>query len=161
MKNKKFKLSHLFLGIAGLLIIEGALIHFLPMEVLDEWLVIFFVIIGVGMNIYVSIEAIEEVSGHLRLLLFLSLIVLEFVVFFAFEYWYLLLLQPASFPTLTPDFFSLLLHSTMVFVFNPLYLPATTVGRALLLANTLSALSLVLFILQNVWQIHPRIPESS
>jgi hypothetical protein len=161
MKNKKFKLSHLFLGITALLIIEGILIRFLPMAILDEWLVIVFVIIGVGMNIYVAIEAIEEVSGHLRLLLFLLLIVLEFIVFFAFEYWYLLLLQPASFPTLTPGFINLLLHSTMIFVFNPIYLPATTVGRALLLANTLSALALVLFILQNVWQIHPKMPEAS
>lgn len=160
MKNKKFKLSHLFLGIAGLLIIEGALLWFLPVVTINEWLILLFVIVGVGLNIYVAIEAIEEVKGHLQLLLFLLLIVLEFITFFSFEYWYLLLLQPASFPTLTPDFLSLLLHSTMVFVFNPLYLPATVVGRVLLLINTLSALSLVLFILQNIWQIHPKIPKS-
>jgi hypothetical protein len=42
----------------------------------------------------------------------------------------------------------------MVFVFNPLYLPATIIGRVLLAINTLSALGLVLFILQNIWQIH-------
>ena len=159
MKNKKFKLSHLFFGIAGLLVVEGALIFYLPIVTINEWLVIIFVIIGVGMNMYVAIEAIEEVKGHLRLLSFLLLIVLEFIVFFAFEYLFLLILQPASFPTLTPDAFSLVLHSTMVFVFNPLYLPATIVGRALLIINTLSAISLVLFILQNIWQIHSEKPK--
>ncbi len=160
MKNKKFRLSHLFLGIVGLLAIEAILLWLLPVMIINEWLIIVFVIVGVGMNIYVAIEAIEEVKGHLQLLVFLSLIVLEFIIFFSFEYWYLLLVQPASFPTLTPDFFSLLLHSTMIFVFNPLYLPATMAGRALLLINTLSALSLVLFILQNIWQIYPKKPKS-
>lgn len=160
MKNKKFKLSHLFFGITGLLVVEGALIFSLPIVTINEWLVIIFVIIGVGMNMYVAIEAIEEVKGHLRLLSFLLLIVLEFIVFFAFEYLFLLILQPTSFPSLTPDAFSLVLHSTMVFVFNPLYLPATIVGRALLIINTLSAISLVLFILQNIWQIHSEKPKS-
>jgi len=160
MKYKKFKLSHLFLGITGLLVVESVLIFLLPVVTINEWLIILFVIIGVGMNTYVAIEAIEEVRDHLRLLSFLLLIVLEFIVFFAFEYLFLLLLQPASFPTLTPDIFSLFLHSTMVFVFNPLYLPATMVGRVLLIINTLSALGLVLFILQNIWQIHSEKPKS-
>ena len=155
MENNKFKLSHLFLGITGLLILEGALLWFLPLVIINEWLIILFVVVGVGINIYVSIEAIEEVKSHLRLLLFLLLIVLEYIIFFAFQYWFLILLQPESFPTLPTDIFSLLLHSTMIFVFNPLFLPATIVGRVLLLINTLSALSLVMFILQNVWQIHP------
>jgi hypothetical protein len=112
------------------------------------------------MNIYVAIEAIEEVKGRLHVLIFLSLVVLEFIIFFSFEYWYLLLIQPASFPVLTTDWLSLLLHSTMVFVFNPIYLPATVAGRALLLINTLGALGLVLFILQNIWQLRLEKPES-
>lgn len=160
MKYKKFKLSHLFLGILGLLIIESILIFFLPTVTIKEWFIILFVIIGVGMTTYVAIEAIEEVRDHLELLSFLLLIVLEYIIFFAFEYLFLVLIQPESFPTLTPDAISLFLHSTMVFVFNPLYLPATIVGRILLIINTLSALGLVLFILQNVWQIHSEKPKS-
>jgi hypothetical protein len=113
------------------------------------------------MNIYIAIEAIEEVKSHSHVLVFLSFIVLEFIIFFSFEYWYLLLIQPESFPTLSMDVLSLILHSTMVFVFNPLYLPATVAGRALLIINTLSALGLVLFILQNIWQIRPRVSDSS
>lgn len=153
MKDKKFKLSHLLLGIAGLLLIEAALLWFLPAVGTNEVLILIFGIVGAGMNIYVAIKAIEQAKSRLHVLVFLSLIVLEFIIFFSFEYWYLLLVQPASFPTLNIDLLSLLLHSTMVFVFNPIYLPATTVGRALLLVNTLSALGLVLFILQNIWQL--------
>lgn len=153
MKNKKFKLSHLFLGIVGLLIIQAFLLLFWPVANMNEGLIIVFGIVGVAMNIYVAIEAIEEVKGRLQMLVFLSLIVIEFIIFFSFEYWYLLLEQPASFLTLSADFLSLLLHSTMVFVFNPIYLPVTAVGRALLLINTLGALGLVLFILQNIWQL--------
>ncbi|MDE2399529.1 MAG: hypothetical protein KGL67_00740 [Patescibacteria group bacterium] len=159
MKGGKFKPSHLFLGIAGLLIIEAFLLWFLPVVAANETFILIFAILGAGMNIYVSVEAIKEVQGHMRILAFLSLVVLEFIAFFAFEYYFLLLVQPASFPTLTDDIISLLLHSSMVFVFNPLYLPATLAGRTLLLINTLSALGLVLFILQNIWQLRPKLSE--
>lgn len=159
MKVKKFKLFHLFWGIVGLLIIQAFLLWLWPTANTNESLILVFGIVGVAMNIYVAIEAIEEVKGRLQMLTFLSLIVVEFIIFFSFEYWYLLLEQPASFPVLTTDFLSLLLHSAMVFVFNPIYLPATAVGRALLLINTLGALGLVLFILQNIWQLRDK-PES-
>lgn len=160
MKDKKFKLSHLLWGIIGLLIVQAFLLLFWPAADTNESLIIIFGIIGVAMNIYVAIEAIEEVKGRLQMLTFLSLIVIEFITFFSFEYWYLLLEQPASFPTLTADFLSLLLHSAMVFVFNPIHLPATAIGSALLLINTLGALGLVLFILQNIWQIRLDKPKS-
>lgn len=160
MINKKFKPSHLFLGIGGLLIIQAALLHFLPAVTANEEFILIFGIIGVGMNIYVAVKAIEEIKGRLPMLVFLSLIVLEFIIFFSFEYYFLLLVQPASFPMLTTDWLSLLLHSTMVFVFNPIYLPETVAGRALLLINTLGALGLVLFILQNIWQLRLDISKS-
>jgi hypothetical protein len=155
MNNKKFRLSHLFLGITGLLVVQAALLLLFPLVSTNEELIIVFAILGSGIHIYVALEAIEEVRGRLQMLAFLSIIVLEFITFFSFEYWFLLLVQPASFPTLGPDPLSLFLHSTMVFVFNPLYLPATAVGRVLLLVNTLSALGMVLFILQNIWQLRP------
>jgi hypothetical protein len=159
--EKKFKLSHLFMGITGLLLIQAVLLKFLPVVAASEGFIILFGIIGAAMNIYVAIEAIKEVKGHLHMIMFLWLIVLEFIVFFSFEYWFLLLVQPASFPSLNPDVLSVLLHSTMVFVFNPIYLPVTLAGRALLLINTLSALGLVLFILQNIWQLRTNISEPS
>ncbi|MFA6353636.1 MAG: hypothetical protein WCW93_01755 [Candidatus Paceibacterota bacterium] len=160
MKDKKFTLFHLFWGIVGLLIAQAFLFWFWPNASINTGLILIFGIVGVGMNIYVAIEAIEEVSSRLEMLIFLSLIVLEFILFFSFEYWFLILEQPASFPTLTADFLNLVLHSTMVFIFNPIHLPATAVGSALILINTLGTLGLVLFILQNVWQLRPANPDS-
>ncbi len=90
------------------------------------------------------------------MLVLLSVVTLELLIFFAFQYLFLLGVEPTSFPTLLADPVSLGLHSTMIFVFNPLYLPATALGRALLLVNTLGALGLVLFILQNVWQFRSK-----
>ena len=161
MKTKKFKLWHLFLGAAGLLLAEAILLRFIPGRHADEALILLCAIFGAVMNLYVSIEAIEEVKSRTHLLAFLSLIVLEFIVFFAFEYRFLLAIQPSSFPTLAADPISLLLHSTMIFIFNPLYLPGTIMGRVFLIVNTFGALGLVLFILQNVWQLRsPRAHES-
>jgi len=160
MKDKKLKLSHLFLGTAGLLVIEAILLWTLRVVNIEEGIIFLCAILGTVMTIYIAIKAIEEVKNHLHVLVFLSLIVLEFIIFFSFEYWYLLLVQPASFPTLSLDALSLFLHSSMVFVFNPLYLPATVAGRALLVINTLGALGLVLFILQNIWQIRSKVSDS-
>jgi hypothetical protein len=155
MKNKKFKLSHLFLSITCLLVFQGIIFKSFPMVATDLGLILFFGVVGTGMNIYVAIEAIKEVRASLYMIIFLWLIVLEFIVFFSFEYWFLILVQPTSFPLLHADVMSILLHSTMVFVFNPYDLPATFAGRGLLLINTLGALGLVLFILQNIWQLRP------
>jgi hypothetical protein len=152
MERRKFKLWHSLLGTVALLAVEGTLVHFWPMPGASEWIIFSLAILGSAFNIYIATEVIEEVRNTSYMLALLFVIVMEFVVFFAFQYWYLLFAQPASFPTLVTDPVSLLLHSTMIFVFNPLYLPATGAGRALLLINTLTALGLVLFILQNVWQ---------
>ncbi len=156
MKDKQFKLSHLFLGTIILLVIQATLFFFIQAANTNEGLIILFGVIGAVMNIYVAIEAIEEVRGRLQTLAFLSLIVLGFIIFFSFEYWFLILVEPNSFPALSADFLTLFLHSTMVFVFNPIYLPATAVAKILFLINTLGSLGLVLFILQNIGQLKPK-----
>ena len=153
MNPKKFKPSHLFIGIAILITLEILLIHFLPVVAANEIFILIFALLGSIINIYVSIEAIEEVKGRLKMLGFLSLIVLEFILFFALQYWFLVSVQSTSFPTLPTDPISLILHSTMIFVFNPLFIAETLAGRTLLLIHTLSSLALVLFILQNIWQL--------
>jgi hypothetical protein len=153
-KVKKFEILHLFFGIIGLLVLEGILLQFLPIRGMEEAIIIPFTLIGTIVNMYFAIEAIEKVNSRLAMLGLLFFIILEFITFFAFEYWYLIIFDPASFPTVTPDMLSLLFHSTMVFVLNPLYLPATAAGKALILINTLSSLGIVIFILQNIWQLH-------
>ncbi len=159
MQTKKFKLHHLFLGIAALLAVEALLMKFFASVGMHEAVILLASIIGSILTLYVSVEAIEEVRNKSHLIVFLSLIVIEFIVLYAFQYGFLLKAATASFPTLSPDALSLLLHSTMVFVFNPLNVPGTSFGRLLLLVNTLSALSLAMFILQNIWQLRSKLTK--
>lgn len=151
MSRKKFKLWHSILGLTVLVALQGTFVYVAPIGA-TVWLILCAAILGSSATVYVATEVIEEVRNATYMLVLLTAVVTEFIVFFAFEYWYLLIVSPASFPTLAPDAVSLLLHSTMVFVFNPLYLPGTFIARALLLINILSALGLVLFILQNITQ---------
>jgi hypothetical protein len=116
------------------------------------WLILLGAAAGAVGNIYVATEVIEEVRNAWHMLMLLSIIVGEFVIMFSFQYGYLLMLEPGSFPMLVMNPVTLLLNSVMVFVFNPLYMPATLGGQALLLVNILGALGLVLFILQNIGQ---------
>jgi hypothetical protein len=103
-------------------------------------------------TIFVATEVIEEVRGSFHMLMLLTAVVMQFVIFFAFQYFFLTAVQPAAFASLPLDAVSLVLHSVMIFVFNPLYVPDTIAGRALLLIETFGALGLVLFVLQNINQ---------
>jgi hypothetical protein len=109
-------------------------------------------IIGSLITIFVATEVIEEVRGAFHMLVLLTAVVAQFVIFFAFQYYLLLSAEPLSFPTLLTDPVSLLLNSVMVFVFNPLYVPNTDAARGLLLIETFAALGLALFVLQNISQ---------
>lgn len=145
-----FRLSHSLLGGAALLLIEAGALALAP--AIGDWIIYACAVAGSIGALYIATEVIEEVRGARHMLGLLSVVVGEFVVFFAFQYRFLLAVDPASFPNLPQDPVGLLLHSTMVFVFNPLWVPATGDGRMLLFVNTLAALGLVLFVLQNVWQ---------
>lgn len=151
MKNGSFTLWHSLISTGLLVIVEGSLLMFVQHS-LGIWILLLAAAIGAIGNIYVSTEVIEEVRNAWHMLWLLSAIVTEFVLFFAFQYGYLLFIQPESFPTLLNTPISLVLNSVMVFVFNPLFMPATEWGQSLLLVNTLGALGLVLFILQNIGQ---------
>jgi hypothetical protein len=147
----KFKLSHSIAGLAALLVIQGLGVYALP-QLAMAWLTLAFAAAGAIVTLYVATEVIEEVRNAQRMLALLSAVSAEFVIFFAFEYLFLTMVSTTAFPTLPHDAVSLGLHSMMIFVFNPLYLPGNALGRALLLINTASALGLVMFILQNIWQ---------
>jgi hypothetical protein len=151
MKRQKFKLWHSVSGLVAAVAVQWLCLEFFP-PIIVEWLVLVCAAAGALATIYVATEVIEEVRNARHMLTLLVLVVAEFVVFFACEYWLLMMALPSSFPTLPYDLTSALLHSVMVFVFNPIYLPGCAFGRALLLIDTLGALGLVLFILQNVWQ---------
>ena len=156
MRLQKFKLWHSLAGMVVLLLVERGLL-LVAAPALREPLIDLIALVGAGVMIYVGFEIIEEVKSPLNMLVFLSAVVAELVVFFAFQYLFLLSVDPQSFPTLGLDPVSLLLNSVYVFVFNPLYLPADGAGRTLLLINTMGALGLVLFILQNITQFRRKL----
>lgn len=152
----KFKLSHSLWGTAGALALEALVMLFAPTLALAAVLCI--AALGAAGNLYVATEVVEEVRAVQRMMLLLCVVLAEFVVFFAFQYHFIEKLSPASYPTLGPDAASLALQSIMVFVFNPLYIPADTAGRVLLIINTAASLGLVLFVLQNVWHLRREHP---
>ncbi len=162
LRSRPFKFSHSILGNALLVIIELVLLHAFVFSHLPQaasiniGIILLAAVIGSVMTIYLATEIIEEVRGALHMITLLCGIVLEFVLFFLFQYLFLMRVQPGSFPTLQLDPLSLMLHSVMVFVFNPLYLPATASGRALLLVQTFAALALVLFVLQNIGEFRKK-----
>lgn len=157
--RRKFEISHVFAWTALALIVE-AVVVFSPIDWVPAQARILSVLaiaaVVAIVNIVIATEAIEEVRGALRMLIILAILMAKFMVFFAFQYWFVLVIDPASFPQLSPDALSLLLASIMAFVFNPLALPATDAGRALLIINTFGALGLVLFVLQNINQFRLR-----
>jgi hypothetical protein len=161
MKRKRFRLWHSILGMGALVLVEATLLWFLrsSSEPVRSAGVLVFAAIGAVSNIIVATDAIREVRNATHMLVLLSAVITEFVLYFTFQYWYLLAIAPNSFSGLHDDPVSLLLHSTMIFVFNPIYLPTGTTSRILVLINTLGALVLVLFVLQNVWQF--RAPEKA
>src|SRR4051812_23247449 len=119
IKTKKtFRLSHSLIGGAGLLVLEALAIVLAPD--ITDWLVCVAAVLGSIAALSIATEVIEEVRSARHMLQLLVAVVAEFVLFFAFQYYFLLGFDPNSFPTLSLDPLSLLLHSTMIFVFNPL-----------------------------------------
>jgi hypothetical protein len=149
--RKKFQLWHSLLGGMLLLVVEAGALRLAP--AIADWIICAAAIFGSVVALYVATEVIEEVRGMRHMLELLSIVIGEFVIFFAVQYHFLAHIDPTAFPGLSGDPLSLLLNSTMVFVFNPLWVPQSGGGRALLLVNTLAALGLVLFVLQNISQI--------
>jgi len=156
MPKKKFRFSHSLWGGLVLLVAEWLLVRFVLATTAGEVLVCAAAALGSIGVLYIAAEIIEEVRSSRHMLALLFALVAEFVVFFAFQYAFLLGVSPKSFPALDGSALTLALHSVMVFVFNPIYLPATAAGQALLFINTLAALALVLFVLQNVWQFRTK-----
>jgi hypothetical protein len=151
MSRPKFQVWHSVAGLVALAFVQVVVVRGVAMPFASLAMLAGALAGALGL-LYVSMEVIEEVRSSRHMLVLLSFVLTEFVVFFAGEYGILGLFSPESFPTLSIEPTSLLLHSIMVFVFNPLYLPADVLGRSLLLIHTAGALGLVLFILQNVWQ---------
>lgn len=154
MQRTPFRLWHSAGALALVLFVQCLITSIIPSLAL--WAALCASVIATPFLVYVSTEVIAEVHLARRMLMLLSVVVAEFVVFFAFQYAFFAVASPESFPTLPHDPVALLLQSVMVFVFNPLYIPDTSLGRALMLINTFGAVVLVLFIFQNMHSFRHR-----
>jgi len=152
MRARRFTISHSAIGVVGLLLVEALIVFIVPP--IGTFMVILSAVAGGVGIVVIATDIVEEIRNSRRMLLLLSATVIEFIVFFAFQYHFLMHLDPASFQNLVPEPVSLLLQSTMVFALNPLYMPESVGAKALLLVNTLESLVLALFVLQNIWQLH-------
>jgi hypothetical protein len=161
MKNHSFKLWHSLIGTGVLLLAELVALHVPAARSVREIVILSGAVIGTVITIYVATEVVEEVRGRTYMFTILTVVMLQFIVFFAIEYWFMCRIQPDSFPTMSVDAVTLALHSVMIFVFNPLYLPGTVAGRALLLINTFGSLALVLFVLQNISELRSKSLDAS
>jgi len=154
MRRPRFHLWHSVLTTAALVLVELLFLH-APL-LWAETLLLALAIIGAAVTIFAATEAIEEVRGSRMLFAVLTFVLAQFVLFFAFEFWLLDTIQPLAFPSLANGPASYLLSSIMAFVLNPLYLPATPSGQLLLIIETIGAVGIVLFVLQNIYQLRPR-----
>ncbi|MBA3788789.1 hypothetical protein H0X32_00120 [Patescibacteria group bacterium] len=162
MKRKRFNLMHSIVGIALLVVVEAGILFLFGNSPFTAGVIVFFSLGGALGIVIISTEVIREVRNADHMLFLLSAVITEFIVFFAFQYWYFSVAMPGSFQGLVLDPPSLLLNSIMIFALNPLYLPLNAYAKALLLVNTLGALSIVLFVLQNIWQFRsPRQSQDS
>jgi len=152
MRNK-FTFWHSLMSMLGIAALEAIAITLTKGSGWEVWILVLGAAIGSTVNLYVATEVIEEVRNARHMFALLSAVLGEFLIFFALQYAFMLTIDPTSFPTLNLNPVTLLLHSTMVFVFNPLYLPGTLAGQAMLLINSLASVGLVVFILQNLSQL--------
>jgi hypothetical protein len=113
---------------------------------------LFFALIGSCAIVILSTEVIREFKNSVVSLFFFLLTVVQFIIFFAFQYWYLLRILPSSFTGFSGTPVNFLYHSTMIFLFNPLIVPHGNTAEILVLINTFGSIILILFILQNIWQ---------
>lgn len=159
-RRKRFNFAHSLAGVALVLGAEGALVGLSELifgtQIAGIFVITTSALAGGMFIILIATEVIEEVRKPLHMLVLLSSVVFQFIVFFSFQYWFLSAIAPGSFGALPPDAISMLFASTMVFALNPMYPPMTQSAQALILINTLESLVLAFFVLQNVWQFREK-----
>ncbi len=151
---RPFTLWHSVALTALFIALEAVCLFFYPAA--HAWIVSIFSAIGAFGTMYVATEVIEEIHHLRRMILLLVAVIAEFIALFAFQYYFLAVHDALAFPAFPQDAVSAVLQSLMVFVFNPLNLPGDAAGKLLLIINTLAAIGLVLFILQNISQFRHR-----
>ncbi len=156
--DEKFSYAASIKGLLLTLVFEGILIWMtLQMAfTAQDIMVLCLAFMGMGSLLILSKEVIHEYKDPVKILAMFMITIFQFVFFFAFQYWFLLLVSPESFSgfaLLPVDFF---LQSMLIFLFNPTVIPQTEVARVLVLMNLFGAMVIIMFTLQNIWHFKER-----
>ena len=157
--EEKFSYLATFKSLLLVLVAEGVFVWTWNLHMFEEFesfraaMILSMAFVGTFTIIILSTEVVREIRDALNMYILLMATILQFIVFFAFQYWYLSLIAPLSYPGLILSPISLIYQSTMIFVFNPLMSPSGNAAELLVLINILGAIAIVVFVLQNLWQI--------
>lgn len=156
--DEKFSYAASIKGLLLTLALEGALLWTMPQMGYTgrDIIILCLAFMGMGGILILSKEVIYEYKDPVTTLAMFMITIFQFIFFFAFQYWFLLLVSPESFSgfALLPiDFF---LQSTLIFLFNPAITPQTEVARTLVLMNLFGAMVIIMFVLQNIWHFKER-----
>lgn len=111
---------------------------------------VFSFLIGIAL-VGLCFEVVIYEKNEIRLFFLILLTIFQFICFWAFQYYLLERLVPGSFENLNLNPVSLLLDSTMTFLFNPSIDPISIKAESLILINLIESMILVLLILQNMY----------
>lgn len=144
------------LHLGEILIVEFLLLHVLVkiegMAMLRVPLILVFVFFGAFMVLIISSEIVRYIKDSMNTLIFLFILVLEYIFYFAFQYGFLEAIAPGSFEGLNLSFVNLIFQSTMIFALNPMIVPVTVASELMLTMNVLGSFAMTMFVFQNIWR---------
>ncbi len=151
--NEKFSYFGSIIGLVMILLSEAFILWTMPQIGYTgrDIVLLFLTFIGASSILILSKEVIFEYNDSFTILGMFMATIIQFITFFAFQYWFLLLISPGSFSDFIISPANLFLQSTLVFLFNPTIVPETEVARLLITINLLGAIVIILFIFQNIW----------
>ena len=144
------KIMFLFLGIEGLLIYTANIgnIEMTPIILLSGFVYTLTFIVY-------QLEVISRERDLTKKITTLYIVTSSFVIYFAFQYWFLSIVKPNSFIGSSGKFnpIDYIFHSMMVFVFSPMIKPLNNFGQILMIEQIIGTITIVMFVLQNMWNI--------
>jgi hypothetical protein len=116
--------------------------------------ILIFVAFGAFTVLFISSEIVRFIQDSVNILIFLFILVLEYILYFSFQYGFMEAVSPGSFSGLELHHINLIFHSTMVFALNPMILPHNTAAELMLVMNVLGSFAMTMFVFQNIWKFH-------
>ena len=144
------KMMFLFLGIEGLLIYTANIgnIEMTPIILLSGFVYTLIFIMY-------QLEVVSCERNLIKKITTLYIVILSFIIYFAFQYWFLSIVKPNSFIGFPGKFnpIDYIFHSMMVFVFSPMIKPLNSFGQILMIEQVIGTITIIMFVLQNMWNI--------